>query len=75
MDLQRDRKALVWRADVDEVIQGVLNRFDVSCGEAFWVRQERMYGVPYHESRDYFITEAQALEDYLNRWRENNLSA
>ena len=71
LDLKRMRGLVLDRLDVEAVLQEVLNRVDRMDGEANWLRLQRLYDVPYDESRDYWVGEIAALTDYLNRWLED----
>ena len=71
LDLKRMRGLVLGRLDVEEVLQQVLNRVDLMDGEANWLRLQRLYDVPYDESRDYWVPEIGALTNYLNGWLED----
>ena len=71
LELKRTRGLVLDRLDVEEILQEVLNRLDKMDGEANWIRLQRLYDVPYDESRDYWVGEIAELTDFLNRWLED----
>ena len=71
LELKRARGLVLDRLDVEEVLQEALNRVDRMDGEANWIRLQRLYDVPYDESRDYWVGEIGELTDFLNRWLED----
>ena len=70
LELNRIKGQVLSRFEVEELLQEVLNRIDKMDGEVTWLRLENLYGVPYDESRDYWVGEITELTRFLNGWLE-----
>ena len=72
LELKRARGLVLDRIDVESLLQEVVSRVDRMDGEANWVRLQRIYDVPYDESKDYWVPEIKAIVDYINQWLEDH---
>ena len=74
LEIKRTRGLLLDRIDVEGLLQEVVSRVDRMDGEANWVRLQRLYDVPYDESKDYWVPEIKAVVDSINQWLEDRIA-